>query len=71
MARKIKISDVAKKHLKIVGYLAISGVLGYVASLLTARPELVVVFAPIINYVLYSIEKELKKEGVIEALRNR
>jgi hypothetical protein len=64
---KIKISDVGKKHLKIVGYLAVSGILGYVASLFASKPELAVVIAPVINYVLYALEKELKKEGFIKA----
>lgn len=66
---KIKISDVNKKHLKIIAYLSVSGVLGYVASLLAAKPELVVVIAPIINYILYFVQLEMKKEGYREALK--
>ena len=68
MARKIVLSDVARKHLKIVGYLVISAVLAYILSLLVDRPE-ALYFAPVINYILYAIEKELKKEGFVEAIR--
>lgn len=66
--RKIKISDVLKKHLRIIGYLAISAALAYGLSLLVDRPE-AVYLSPVINYILYAIEKELKNEGYIKALR--
>ena len=69
MARKIVLSDVLKKHLKIIGYLAVSAALAYVLSLLVNKPE-AVYLAPVINYVLYAIEKELKNEGVVKALKN-
>jgi len=67
--KKIKLSDVAKKHLKIIGYLVASGGLGVLVAYLTDKPELVVVFAPAINYVIYIIEKELKNEGIRAALK--
>lgn len=68
---KITLSDVLKKHLTIVAYLLISGVLGYVLAALAQRPELVAVFAPAINYVIYAIKKELDQEGVVKAIENR
>ena len=69
--QKIVLSDVLKKHIKIVAYLVVSGVLGYVLALLANKPELTVVFAPAINYVLYAVKKELDKEGVVEALKEK
>lgn len=69
-ARKITLSDVAKKHLTIVFYLLVSGILGYVLAVYVVSNEaLAVVFAPAINYVLYTIKKELDKEGVVQALK--
>ena len=69
---KLNLSDIAKKHLKILAYLLVSGVLGWVlATYVMARPELVVIFSPSINYVLYFIEKELKQEGYIDVLRQK
>jgi len=69
--KKIKISDVVKKHLKILVYLLVSGGLGYGLALLAKKPELVVVFAPAINYVLYVLKVELDKEGVIQILKGK
>lgn len=66
---KIQLNDVLKKHLKIVGYLLVSGLGGYALAELTRRPELAVVFTPTINYILYFLEKELKNEGVRAALQ--
>lgn len=68
---KITLSDVLKKHLTIVVYLLVSGVLGYVLAALAQKPELVAVFAPAINYVIYAIKKELDQEGVVKAIENR
>jgi|GEM_PF-3428064 hypothetical protein len=67
--KKLQLSDVAKKHLKIIGYLVASGGLGILVAYLTEKPELAVVFAPAVNYVIYIIEKELKNEGVRAALK--
>ena len=68
MARKINISDVNKKHLRILSYLLISGVLGWVLAVYVVGNEaLVAVFAPTINYVLYAVKNELDKEGYLEA----
>ena len=68
--RKIKALDkVSRKHLKVVGYLVASGGLGYALSLIIQKPELAIVFAPAINYILYVIEKELKHEGYFEAFK--
>lgn len=65
---KIKVSDVNKKHLKIICYLTISAALAYVLSVVIDKPE-AVYFAPIINYIIYAVEKELKNEGYIRAIK--
>ena len=68
--KKLTLSDVFKKDLKLVGYLLASGVLGYVlANYVVNDPALTVVFAPAVNYVLYRVTKELEKEGYREALK--
>jgi hypothetical protein len=66
--RKITISEVNKKHLKIIGYLVGSWGLAYVLSLCLADPKLLGL-APAINYLVWIIETELKKEGYREALK--
>lgn len=65
----ITISDVNKTHLKIIAYLVGSWALAYVATELFKDPRFLGL-APVINYVAYVIEKELKNEGYIEAIRN-
>lgn len=67
--RKITLSEVNKKRVRLVGYLLTSGVLGWVLAKLAGNPELVGVFAPVINFVLYSIDQEVKNEGYIKALK--
>lgn len=65
---KIRISDVNKKHIRIVCFLVVSAGLAYVLSIVTAKPE-AIYLTPIINYILYAIKTELDKEGYIEVLR--
>ena len=68
--KKLTLSDVNKKHLKIVGYLTLSGVLGWVlATYVADNPALAVVFAPAINYCLYSIKQELEGQGYVKVIR--
>ena len=67
MAR-LKVSDVHKKHLRIIGYLVVSIVLGYLLSLVAGNPR-AIYFTPLINYVLYATQLELKKEGYRQALK--
>ena len=71
MAKKrLVLSDVLKKDLRLFGFLIASGVLGYLSATYIAKdPVLTVVFGPAINYVLYRIDQEKKKEGYLEALR--
>jgi len=70
--KRITISDVNKKYLRIVAYLIGSGGLGYVLATYVANdPALTAIFAPAINFVIYTIANELKKEGYIETLKER
>jgi hypothetical protein len=67
--KKIVLSDVMKKYLKVGIYLLISGVLGYVsATYIVKDPALTVIFTPVINFVLLILKTEIDSEGVIKAL---
>jgi hypothetical protein len=68
---KIQLSDVYKNHLKVIGFLVVSAVLGYVSTMLADKPELVVLVAPIINYILFAIKQELDRDGIIQALKDK
>lgn len=61
------ISEPLKKHLRVIGYLLLSGSLAYLTSILAGRPEYIYL-APVINYVLYAIEKETSADGVIKTM---
>jgi hypothetical protein len=62
---KIVLTEPLKKHLKLVGYLFVSGVLGWVVAQYTDNQEFAIVFAPAVNYILYTLEKEIKNEGFV------
>ena len=67
---KIQLNDAFKKYLRIVAYLLISGVLGWILAAYVAQNDaLVAVFAPAINFTIYTIKTELEKDGIVEALR--
>jgi hypothetical protein len=66
-----KLNEVAKSQARIVSYLLVSGGLGYVFARYVANdPALTAIFAPAINYILYLIEKEVKREGFIDAIKS-
>jgi len=57
---------------RILGYLVTSGILAWVLSTyIVGNPSLVLILQPAINFIEYSIVEELKKEGYIQALRNK
>ena len=59
-------NETLKKHLRIIGFLLGSGLLGVGLTYLAKLPkEYGLVLAPVINYLLYIIELELKNEGFI------
>jgi hypothetical protein len=67
--KKIVLSDVVKKYLKVCIYLLISGVLGFVLATYVAKDEaLTVIFTPVINFILLIIKTEIDKEGILKAL---
>lgn len=69
MKKQITLNEVQKKDMKIVGYLVVSGILGMGLSWVMNKPELVAVFTPAINYILFRIEKELTDQGYRAALK--
>ena len=70
MAKKIVLSDVLKKDLKVIGYLLSFGGGAYIAQkFITDSEVLSLIFGAAVNYVLFRIEKELSKEGYREALK--
>ena len=71
MSRKkqLDLTEAWIKRLKLVGYLVVSGALGYLLAQVSNKPELTLIFAPAINYLLVEIEKEIKGEGITEIVR--
>lgn len=67
---EITVSEVTKKQLKIIAYLTLSGGIGYVLATYVAKdPALTAIFAPALNFLAYVLEKELKNEGFVRALK--
>ena len=66
--KKIQLSDVAKKDLRIVSYLLASAIIAFGLSLLADKPE-IIYLTPIVNFVLYRVTEELKKEGYVKAIK--
>lgn len=68
--KKLQVSDVLKKDLKVVGYLCSFGVGSFLAQkYLVDSQELSLVLGAALNYVLYRLEKELRKEGYRAAMK--
>jgi len=66
---KITLSEVNKKRVRIVLYLLASGLGGWLlAEYVANNVALTAVFAPAINFVLYSITEELSNSGYRAAL---
>lgn len=65
--KKIEVSEPIKKHLRVIGFLLLSSSLAYLASVLGNRPEYMYL-APVINYAIYAVEKELGNDGVIKTM---
>ena len=66
---KITINDVWKKHFKIIAYLVVSAILGYISTLIVNDPRAIYI-TPVINYILYALEQEREKQGFIKAIEN-
>lgn len=67
--KRIQLSDVMKKDLKVVGFLLANGLGVFVAQKLEANLELSLIVGAAINYVLFRINQELDKTGYIKALK--
>ena len=61
-------SDVLRKHLRVLTFLSISTALGYILAVVSDTPQ-AIYLTPVINYLLFAIEKELKNEGVLKAIK--
>lgn len=68
--KRIELSDVNKKYLRLIAYLTLSNGLGYlVATYIAKDPMLTAILGPTINLVIYLLEKEIKdKEGYLRIL---
>ena len=69
ISMKITISEVLKKDLRIVCFLGSSWLVGLAAVYLTNNPKLLGLI-PVINYIAFRIDQELKGEGYKRALEN-
>ena len=68
--KKIILSEVLKKDLKVLGYLLSFGGGAYLAQrFITDNEVLSLILGAAVNYILFRIENELKKEGYREALK--
>lgn len=75
MAKKITIpqitlSDVAKKQLRVLGYLVASWVLALSLAEITKDPRFVGL-APVLNFLIVIVKQELTNEGYFRALSER
>ncbi len=68
MKKKLTLSDVNKKHLKIISLLLGSWVISLGIVYITGNEKLVGL-APVLNYIYFTVEKELKGEGYQKVLK--
>jgi len=66
--KKIQLSDVWKKHLRILGWLVGSWAVALALAYVLKNPYLAGL-APALNYLGYAFELEKKQEGFREALK--
>ncbi|MCK9370288.1 hypothetical protein M0R04_10310 [Candidatus Dojkabacteria bacterium] len=66
---KITINEVWKKHLRVACFLLVSGLLGFGLAYITDKPELGIIFAPVINYLLFAIKNETEGTGFVKAIK--
>jgi len=67
--KKITLSDVAKKDLKVLGFLVIFGGVTILSARYLQAGELSILFGAAANYIVFRLEQELKKEGYVKALK--
>ncbi len=64
---KITLNDVLKKDLRIISFLLGTWIVGLIIVYIT-KDEALLGLIPILNYLAYRIEQELKNEGYYKAL---
>lgn len=70
MVKKITLSDVYKKDLKVVCFLLINGGVALLSqTLLKENLQLSIVFGAVANYIAFRVQQELSGEGYREALK--
>lgn len=68
--KKITISDALKKYLKTGVYILSFGIVSFLSKkYLSFNEDLSLIFGGLVNFVLFVLEKEIKEEGVIQAIR--
>ena len=69
--KKIILSDVLKKDLKVLGFLLLNGGVVYLSqTLLEENIMLSVIFGAAANYIAYRLQEELSNSGYVKAIKN-
>ena len=65
-----KLTEVLTKHLTILAYLLGSGVIAFLLSFYVLKDEkLTILLAPMLNYLAFTLKKELEGNGIRQALK--
>lgn len=67
--KKLEISDVYKKDLRILGFLLINGLVAWGSMQIDADPILSIILGGAANYIAFRALEELKGEGYRKALK--
>ena len=67
----VSLSDVAKKDLKVFGFLIVFGGVTILSQRYLQTGELSVLLGAAANYLVFRLEQELKKEGYVKAIQNK
>lgn len=68
--KKIVLSDVLKKDLKVAMFLVINGGVALLSqTLLKENQQLSILFGAVANYIAFRVQQELSGEGYREALK--
>lgn len=67
--KKITLSEVFKKDLKLIVFLLINGGVALLILYLQDKPQLAILLGGVTNYIAFRIKEELDKEGYIRALK--
>ncbi len=67
--KKLKLSDVFKKDLKVVGFLVIFGGVTILSEKYLQTGDYSVLFGASANYILFRLDQELQNKGYKKALK--